>query len=696
MSADGGDIKGLLQGCEVALSWVLLSARSYHHLDEDSGSNRWGIGFVKCGFPCNDVGFEFTCIVVKHGWNTYVEEGGDLHGYKTFISFLVALIVLYVAFCSDAVLKFGPFSHSLKRNNAGRKRTLAKAKGLSPLLVLLGVAVSSIFTITYANEVAQIIPLSDSHLRLKKLRRSMSLRGAHADPVSVFEEMKSIMRSHVSNMQNLKKKAQDGYYSGLSNDLTMMLGDKEILALAMKDSQERLGYNEDFGMDITIANGDNDSMSDAAVAELVLSDSYQDMIDTASYILELYDDIDLALFSPENHHRRLNEDTNIFDKRWQSTDQPTDYSWFSSDSFNNKNGWHRRGGSGSYMSRNDMKRMKRATHAQHLKNFHKILHRNNPGRRLQVDSKTQRRLNALNSQCGESCDRENGCDCLLKCMKKMSPYDFAVLYSSGYIQTDPTQENYGNFTSDFNAFDLGGGGLYKKFLGIQSMLGNSIDPGDDSKCREVLENLYSACKIDDDGSQTCTSPNDQTYQLTVESVCDAVDTDIKLLAEAIYEKFEESKGNCLRVRTGSGPWDGGIVDFYVDYGLGYIKVTMDGYTYNSDEVVVDTCYDSIFGVRVSTTAYDEDSYWVGFIELSTDNKKSYSDFNCVDCCDDTSHSSCGDYNSWNSWSDTQNKYIYVGGVSPNYVGTPTYFCVLGLTCTFKHDKTVKSELLIAE
>jgi len=60
------------------------------------------------------------------------------------------------------------------------------------------------------------------------------------------------------------------------------------------------------------------------------------------------------------------------------------------------------------------------------------------------------------------------------------------------------------------------------------------DPSNENECREVLEEAHSTCSPSD----SCTGQNTDSIQLSVDEVCESVDTDIKLLFESIQDEFD--------------------------------------------------------------------------------------------------------------------------------------------------------------
>ena len=67
---------------------------------------------------------------------------------------------------------------------------------------------------------------------------------------------------------------------------------------------------------------------------------------------------------------------------------------------------------------------------------------------------------------------------------------------------------------------------------------------------------------------------------------------------------------------------------FVDSGSGYVIVSTTGKSYGLGEAVIDQCYDTIVGVRVSNEDTDG---WVGVFELSTDGNSTYVPLICSDC-----------------------------------------------------------------
>ena len=90
---------------------------------------------------------------------------------------------------------------------------------------------------------------------------------------------------------------------------------------------------------------------------------------------------------------------------------------------------------------------------------------------------------------------------------------------------------------------------------------------------------------------------------------------------------------CLLITTGTGQYDNGFIDVFVDSGAGYVKVTSSGINWPTGDQVLNECYPGLVGVQV--TGPDTNA-WGGSIETSIDNKVSYSAMECINCIGEVS------------------------------------------------------------
>jgi hypothetical protein len=126
------------------------------------------------------------------------------------------------------------------------------------------------------------------------------------------------------------------------------------------------------------------------------------------------------------------------------------------------------------------------------------------------------------------------CKRLYACVREMDSYDLAVMIAGGYIDNEPGSNNYGNFSvwvDSLSLFDAEEG-VKDKLTRIKLKV-----PQDDnlSQCKPVLSDLFSAC---DPSKTTCSDPNVESYEVSVDHVCDSVKTSKKLLVETIGDEFD--------------------------------------------------------------------------------------------------------------------------------------------------------------
>jgi len=86
---------------------------------------------------------------------------------------------------------------------------------------------------------------------------------------------------------------------------------------------------------------------------------------------------------------------------------------------------------------------------------------------------------------------------------------------------------------------------------------------------------------------------------------------------------------CILVTTGTGKYDNGYLDLYVNTGTGYVEVTTPDTMYGKGSEVLNQCYANLIGVQV-TNRLSNDA-WAGSIVSSLNNGGSYSPMRCQDC-----------------------------------------------------------------
>ncbi|EJK47460.1 hypothetical protein THAOC_33814, partial [Thalassiosira oceanica] len=136
--------------------------------------------------------------------------------------------------------------------------------------------------------------------------------------------------------------------------------------------------------------------------------------------------------------------------------------------------------------------------------------------------------------CTEECaptDTSCLCERLANCTKTMTHYDLAVLFAGGFIQNDTSSELT---TSDINLFNVGD----DAWTTFASILNTSrvIDTRNSSQCYAFLDQFHQSCNPL--SGATCSNTNTETFQLSVDEVCEGVDTAVKLLTVPIGQVFD--------------------------------------------------------------------------------------------------------------------------------------------------------------
>jgi len=156
-----------------------------------------------------------------------------------------------------------------------------------------------------------------------------------------------------------------------------------------------------------------------------------------------------------------------------------------------------------------------------------------------VMEKHQARQNALGDVCQPQCEvNDSTCNCnkLFDCVRDMTEYDLAVLIAGGYVDTNAGSAQYGEFrikVDELNLyqFDVG---IKVKLEQVKALVGTSSS-SDSDQCDNVLKQFYSAC---DTTKDSCSNANQQTFQVTVDQVCNAVNTRTKLKFESIGDEYD--------------------------------------------------------------------------------------------------------------------------------------------------------------
>lgn len=169
----------------------------------------------------------------------------------------------------------------------------------------------------------------------------------------------------------------------------------------------------------------------------------------------------------------------------------------------------------------------------------------------------RRRLQQVNEEtvCTNECSVSNttcNCNKLYECAQSISTYDLAVSLTKGYIHTNPSNmSKFGTFTVKETDIDLfnASGGIYERYDNIHSVLSSSTNV---EKCQDIIENFVSACPTSD---KSCSAANTQTYEMTTDEVCAAVNTGIKLNFKEILLTLDPDRKllllSCIQITASS-------------------------------------------------------------------------------------------------------------------------------------------------
>jgi hypothetical protein len=110
------------------------------------------------------------------------------------------------------------------------------------------------------------------------------------------------------------------------------------------------------------------------------------------------------------------------------------------------------------------------------------------------------------------------------------------LTAGGFIDKTPGSDNFGSFSvavSDLALFDADGG-LSSKLQDLRNKVASSSSDNPDD-CNAILSQFHTAC---DPSQESCSQSNQQSFQVTVDQVCAAVNSPTKLKFEAIGDEFD--------------------------------------------------------------------------------------------------------------------------------------------------------------
>jgi len=277
-----------------------------------------------------------------------------------------------------------------------------------------------------------------------------------------------------------------------------------------------------------------ESIPNSALADLFDPDVFDTMADHLRGLIPTLDNTHLALHSLKKHrHLKEEEDDMAFHFESESSGSRTRYSSYGTkDQFKNNSHpnmqriFNPRGFQNSQMIKSMKRRFKAVSHKQfhlprHLKN-----HINTGG-----DERREQRRRRLegDEDCQLSCPFDNtpcNCNRLRACVNQLQPYDYAVLFvGAGYIDEEGT---FRIDTEELNFFDAENQ-LPEKIAYISELAASNKE----EDCDKLLGQFHTACP-----DFICSSSNHESFHLTIDEICDAVNTPTLLKIQDIGEAYD--------------------------------------------------------------------------------------------------------------------------------------------------------------
>ena len=333
--------------------------------------------------------------------------------------------------------------------------------------------------------------LSRDMSALTELSRNLRGGSKAPRPEEVVPELHRVVESQLRRMKSFFKLHIDGEEAALASSIRSFLRQTEDVAIPSEEETKELAGVE-FVRDVSDYTLDYGSISDSEIIELFDPDDLYVYVDQLQSLSELLEDVKSLLL----------QDPDMLQANAQ-------------------------GGTGERV--NSVKESERDENGQ-----------------IRADSRAQRHLGedgegyTLPPVCTDGCAPDQWdclCQRLANCTSRMSHFDLSVLFANGYIETDLGSSKYGGLTADLSLFNVGEN-AYATFNSILAMARDINDSQSPTReaCDNLLEQFHQSC--DPVSNETCSGANVQTFQLSVDEVCENVHSPTKLFAEAIGGAFD--------------------------------------------------------------------------------------------------------------------------------------------------------------
>ncbi|KAL7477148.1 hypothetical protein ACHAW6_002962, partial [Cyclotella cf. meneghiniana] len=359
---------------------------------------------------------------------------------------------------------------------------------------------------------------------LKGFSRHLRRGGDHSD---LIDSVQKIARSQLENVQSMKKMHQNRDKEGLAQSVKSFIGGTTALAEAtnhsFKDNHLALpaaDFDHNFIDVLTeIPNSD--------ITKFLEPQLFDNVIVQMQDVVTILEDVRAVLHPSSASHRGLK--ANLFSEVKKDDKRPfqinEDHSEFGSSGKSQfgAGSWDFAGSQDMYMA----KEFHQTVGTTHLPDIGKFIHGGNDAdsanRRLKVKESHTRRLEAM-EVCHPTClsnDVTCNCNRLVGCIESMSDYDIALLFVGQYIDESssvPTELRL--FDADFN------------IVGRIESIRNLASAND---CSRLLPELHSACNP---LAESCSGVNSYSFQLSVDDICNRINTDTKLSFTSISDELD--------------------------------------------------------------------------------------------------------------------------------------------------------------
>ena len=361
---------------------------------------------------------------------------------------------------------------------------------------------------------------------------SRHLRGG-ANHIDLIDSVQNIVQAQLENVQSIQNMYTDGDGNGLLHAVTAVIGDGTALVEDKDHSLMRRQLALDVAnLDLDAINNLKDNQATKITKfyppEFFEPQLFNNMEVLMQDVVTVLGDVKSVLHQSSPSQRRLK--ANMFSSGKKDEPEPFHFEQDSFDIGTNKNS-HFGAGPWDFARSQDTKTHKvyhQGIGAIHLPDISKFIHRANDAdsanRRLKVNERHQRRLQGM-EVCKPNCDsKDANCNCerLVGCVNSMSDYDMALLFVGEYID-----EKTANFTAELNLFDADFN-IIQRITSIRNLASTK-------DCSRLLPEFHSACNP---AHESCSGPNSHSYHLSVDKVCDAINTHKKLLLGLISDELD--------------------------------------------------------------------------------------------------------------------------------------------------------------